>query len=166
MRKQLIIAIFTGLVLLIGCSGKANKSAQGYWESANALYEVENFKGAITEYKNIINFYPEDSLTIRANFTIAEITKNNLKDYKTAINMYKKISKLYPDSPKTPNAMFMIGYIYANELKNDVQAKKSYEDFITQYPNHVLVPSAKWEIENLGKSLEEIQKITTDEVKE
>jgi TolA-binding protein len=70
------------------------------------------------------------------------------------------MEKKYPDSEKTPNAIFMIGYIYANELQDNDKAREAYEYFIENYPDNVLVQSARWEIENLGKSLEEIQQTT------
>jgi len=53
----------------------------------------------------------------------------------------------------------MIGYIYANDLNDYDKAKASYEKFIELYPDHMLVPSAQWEIENLGKSLDEIPQL-------
>ena len=158
MKKNLAILISMVVLLALGaCSKKATKSAEGYWKSGSALYDVENFKGAIKEYKSLCKFYPEDDAAIKAAFSIAEITKNNLKDYPTAIKLYKEIEVKYPKSEKSPNALFMIGYIYANELNDHEAAKESYKYFIDKYPGHVLVSSAQWEIDNMGKTLEELQ---------
>ncbi|MCK4689286.1 MAG: tetratricopeptide repeat protein, partial [Candidatus Marinimicrobia bacterium] len=103
--------------------------------------------------------YPEDTLVIRTLFAMAEIYKNNLNDLDNSIAIYKKITDQYSDSEKAPNAMFMIGYIYANDLKDYDKAKESYNKFLTTYPNHMLVPSARWELQNLGRSLDEIPQL-------
>ena len=157
MKKNLAILLSIVVLLALGACSKATKSAEEYWKSGSALYDVGNFKGAIKEYKNICKFYPEDDYAIKSAFSIAEITKNNLKDYPAAIKLYKEIEVKYPESEKSPNALFMIGYIYANELNDHDKANDAYKYFIEKYPNHVLVSSAQWEIDNMGKTLEELQ---------
>ncbi|MBN2280003.1 MAG: tetratricopeptide repeat protein [Candidatus Marinimicrobia bacterium] len=159
MKKNLVILLsLLVLFALVTCS-KPEKSAEEYWKSGSALYDVENFDGAINEYSSLCKFYPETDYAVKAAFSIAEITKNNLKDYDKAIALYKNIEKEYPESEKSPNALFMIGYIYANELNQHDKAKEAYQYFIEKYPNHVLVSSAQWEIDNMGKTLEELQNI-------
>ena len=153
----MVILSLLVVVLALGACTKVTKSAEEYWKSGSALYDVGNFNGAIKEYKSLCKFYSEDDYAIQAAFSIAEITKNNLKDYPTAIKLYSQIDKKYPDSEKSPNALFMIGYIYANELNDHDKAKKAYKYFIDKYPNHVLVSSAQWEIDNMGKTLEQLQ---------
>jgi len=157
MKKNLAILLSIIVLLALGTCDKATKSADEYWKSGSALYDVENFKGAIKEYKSLCKFYPKDDYAIKAAFSIAEITKNNLKDYSNAIKLYQQIEVKYPLSEKSPNALFMIGYIYANELNDHGKAKKAYKYFIDKYPDHVLVSSAQWEIDNMGKTLEELQ---------
>jgi TolA-binding protein len=157
MKKSPIILLLLVAILVFSACSKPTKSAEGYWESGSALYDVGNYEGAVDEYQNILKFYPEDEYAIKAAFSIADITKNNIKDYDTAIKYYKDIEKKYPESEKAPNALFMIGYIYANELNDFDNAKEAYQYFIEKYPDHVLVSSAQWEIENMGKTLEELQ---------
>ncbi len=159
MKKSLMILFSIVMLLILASCSKSTKTAQEYWDSGLALYDVGNYERAITQYKNLIKFYPDDALTIQASFSIADIYKNNIKDYDMAVKHYKQIEKNYPNSEKTPNAMFMIGYIYANEIKDLNKAKDAYNYFIKKYPKHVLVSSAEWEMKNLGKSLEEIQQI-------
>jgi len=63
-------------------------------------------------------------------------------------------------SADSPKAQFMVGYIYANPQFGDVQdlekAKNSYEVFLKKYPNHELAPSVQFEMDNLGKDINEI----------
>jgi len=166
MKKSLTVTLLILILLILGGCSKPSRSSQEYWTSAGTLVELGNFEGAIKQYKNIIKYYPEDDLTIKAMFAMAEIYKNNLKETDEAVKLYQSIVKKFPKSEKAPNAMFMIGYIYANDEKNLEKAKTAYNDFIDAYPDHSLVPSAKWEIKNLGKTLEELpelNQITTDE---
>ncbi len=163
MKKRLFALLIFGVLIVISSCSKPTKTAKGYWESGTALFDIENYESAIDEYQNIIKYYPESDYAIKAAFSIAEINKNNLKNYEKAISCYKNIEKKYPDSEKTPNALFMIGYIYANELEKFEKAKEAYDYFIKNYPDNVLVSSAKWEIENLGKSLEELQEASLQE---
>lgn len=160
MSKKLVVVLFVViLIIFIGCGNKPSRTAKEYWDSAVTLFDGENYQGCIEQYQNLIKFYPEDTLTIKALFAIAEIYKNNLKDLDNSIATYKKITEKYADSEKAPNAMFMIGYIYANDLKDYDKAKESYNNFLKTYPDHMLVPSAKWELQNLGKSLDEIPQL-------
>ena len=58
----------------------------------------------------------------------------------------------------------MAGFILANELNDLSGAKETYELFIQKFPEGSLVDDAKVELENLGKTPEEIlmNKIKTD----
>ena len=162
MGKRLFIAvIITLLVLFIGCTKEPVKTAQGYWDSAREYFNNGDYEKTVREYQKLVKYYPQDTLTVRTLFAVAEIYKNNLKDYDNSIGSYNKIIEQYADHSKAPNAMFMIGYIYANDLNDLDNAKKSYTKFIEAYPDHMLVPSANWEIQNLGKSLDEIPQLQT-----
>ena len=50
----------------------------------------------------------------------------------------------------------MVGYIYANILNDTKSAQIEYESFLNKFPDHELSPSVKFEIDYLGKSIEEI----------
>ena len=49
-----------------------------------------------------------------------------------------------------------IGYIYANVINDTKSAEAEYESFLKKFPDHELSPSVKFELEYLGKSIEEI----------
>jgi len=144
------------LIALLGCSKEPVKTTQGYWDSARLLFANKKYAETIKEYQKLIKHYPQDSLSIAALFASAEIYKNNLSDFHKSLDVYQKIIKQYAADSRTPNAMFMIGYVYANDLNDLDNGRKWYNKFIETYPDHMLVPSAQWEIENLGKSLDEI----------
>ena len=50
----------------------------------------------------------------------------------------------------------MIGYIYGNALNDFDKARFEYNEFLKRFPEHELSPSVKFEIEFLGKDINEI----------
>jgi len=82
-----------------------------------------------------------------------------------AIENFKKLIDNYPEGEKTASATFMIGFIYANNLENYEEARIYYNKFIEKYPDHELVASARYELETLGKDINELDifdKMNTD----
>ncbi|HDP67940.1 MAG TPA: tetratricopeptide repeat protein [Candidatus Marinimicrobia bacterium] len=158
-KKVLTAGLVILMILMVGCSGDRVKSAQGYWDLAREAFNNKQYQEAISYYEKLVQRFPQDSLAVPALFSVAEIYKNNMKDYTKSIQSYQRILREYVSHPKAPNASFMIGYVYANDLNNYDQARSSYEEFIKTFPEHSLVPSAQWEIENLGKSLDEIPQL-------
>ena len=75
-----------------------------------------------------------------------------------AIGLYDSILANAPQHPKAATAQFMTGFIYANDMNELDKAKAAYEAFLQKYPNDELAESAKMELENLGKSPEELIK--------
>ena len=73
-----------------------------------------------------------------------------------AVSYYEKIVRIHPDSELCPTALFMIGYVNANELKNYEEASKVYSEFLEKYPESELVSSVNFELENMGKSPEQL----------
>ncbi len=162
MGKKLTTAVLVLLMMMfVNCSRDSVKTAEGYWDLGRESFNNKKYEESIAYYQKLVKRFPQDTLAIRALFSVAEIYKNNLKDFPKSIESYNQILEKYSTDPKTPNASFMIGYIYANDLNDYDQAKASYEKFIELYPEHMLVQSAQWEIENLGKSLDEIPQLQT-----
>lgn len=159
MRKKYVIFLTAGLIFIASGCVKPSKSLQGYWDAAIAYYQDQDYNGCVKEYNNLVKYYPQDSLAVKSLFAVSEIYKNNLNNMEKAIETYRRIIKDYSSSEKAPNALFMIGYIYANELNDLTKAKECYTEFIKKYPDHILAPSAQWELDNLGKPLDEIPQL-------
>ena len=93
----------------------------------------------------------------------------NNEKYEEALTSFNSILEYYPEGEFASKAMFMSGFISANHLENLDEAKKYYEMFIKKYPEHELVDSAKYELETLGKDIEDLpifKKIEEEEQKE
>lgn len=69
---------------------------------------------------------------------------------------FQKILDKFPQGEHTAKAMFMIGFINANYTNNLDKAKDYYTRFLEKYPDHDLADDAKYEIENLGKNIEDL----------
>ena len=52
--------------------------------------------------------------------------------------------------------MFLIGYLYNNELHNLDSASAAYKRYLAKYPNDQYASSAQFELNTLGKPMEEI----------
>jgi outer membrane protein assembly factor BamD (BamD/ComL family) len=69
---------------------------------------------------------------------------------------FQKILDEYPNGVYSSKALFMVGFINANYLKNYDKAKKYYTEFLKKYPNHDLADDARYELENLGKNIDDL----------
>ncbi len=91
------------------------------------------------------------------------------QNFSQAIDNFKKITQYYPKGKHAAESLFMLGFINANDLKKYDEAKKYYSEFIEKYPKHELADDAKYEIENLGKDINELpffKQIASDSVKQ
>ena len=76
--------------------------------------------------------------------------------YEEALQNFKLLVQNYPQGKRAAEASFMLGFINANDLKNYEEAKKYYTEFIKKYPDHELADDAQYELNNLGKDINEL----------
>jgi len=79
--------------------------------------------------------------------------------FEDAVKTYRDIARNYPTTKQGANSQFMVGYIYANHIKDYEQAKIELNRFIEKYSTTAdsgLVEGAKFELQYLGKSIDEI----------
>ncbi len=69
---------------------------------------------------------------------------------------FQKILDDYPEGEYRAKAMFMVGFINANYTNNFDKAREYYNDFLKKYPDHDLADDAEYEINNLGKSIDDL----------
>jgi len=80
-------------------------------------------------------------------------------DFATAIKSYEELAQKYPKSSYAPKCQFMTGYLYANHLKDVDKAKAAYQGFIKNFPEDNLVKDAQWELDHLGKDVNDIDEL-------
>ena len=78
------------------------------------------------------------------------------QNWEKAEENFIKISDDYPNGMHTSKAIFMVGYINANHLDNYDKAREFYTTFLEKFPDHELANDAQYELNNLGKSADEL----------
>ena len=83
-------------------------------------------------------------------------TAGYIRAFPKAVELYEWIYNKYPEHKNAPQALFMMGFTYDNEIGDSEKAKTLYADFISKYPEDDFADDAKFLLDNLGKSDEEI----------
>jgi outer membrane protein assembly factor BamD (BamD/ComL family) len=152
-----LLVFALGLMLIAGCGGLPDK---GLIEKGTALEKKEKFADAIKTYEKLVKKYPKSPLCIESIYRIANIYTSGLQDYPSAVAAYDRIVKNYPDSTaRAAQAQFMIGFIYNNYVQDTTRAGIAYRAFLEKFPTHDLADDVKWELQYLGKSIDEIPEL-------
>ena len=141
--------VFT--ILFIGCSGSNIKSDDQLWASAIEFRESDDLRSSITNFKSIIRKYPNSEFSSKAQFQIADIYLNDVKDYPFAIQEFEILISNYSETALAKKSAFMVAYIYSNYLDEYSKSMEKYELFLEKYPTDELVPSVEFELEGLKK---------------
>ena len=142
------------ILLLIGlyftsCGDGSDKNATELWNDGKKYRTENKLKESITSYKIILDKYPSDNLAAKAQFEIADIYLNDVKDFDFAVEEFQNVVDQYPDHEVTKKSLFMIAYIYNNYLNAYSDAIITYKLFREKYPNDALIPSVNFELNGL-----------------
>ena len=146
---KVLSILFT--ILFIACSSTNMESAEKLWGTAIEFREKNDLRSSITSFKSIIQNYPNSEFSSKAQFQIADIYLNDVKDYPFAIMQFERVISNHPDATLAKKSAFMIAYVYSNYLDEYSMAMKKYKLFLEKYPDDELVPSVKFELEGLRK---------------
>jgi outer membrane protein assembly factor BamD (BamD/ComL family) len=111
---------------------------------------------AIHHFEQVVENNPDHPLAESALFRVAELHTNGTRRFTEAIDAYQRFGALFGGSPQAPVSMFMVGFLYNNELHQIDSADAAYRRFLKDYASHELAASARAELDNLGKSPEQI----------
>lgn len=73
-----------------------------------------------------------------------------------SIKYLDKVYNNYPDYERRPYALFLRAFVLENQANNLDEAERVYTQFIEEYPQHEMADDAKYSIDNMGKSPEEL----------
>ncbi|UCD38637.1 MAG: outer membrane protein assembly factor BamD, partial [Fidelibacterota bacterium] len=155
---QLTRGVYASLLLLIVACG-VSKTAEELWQSSEHEVNAKKYQRAIKSLETLVTTYPESPLAPRAQFQIGDIYMNNMDDIPQSLTAYSKTTARYPTTDEGVKALFMVGFVNANHLEDYEAAKSAYIEFIHRYPNHELIPSVRFELDNLGRPVEEIEEL-------
>jgi outer membrane assembly lipoprotein YfiO len=148
--------LFSSLALALLYIGCSVPSPEETYKKAEEALKAGNIPLAIECYNQVVSDHPGSPLAEQAAFRIAAAQHNEMHDYQGAIGSYQRYVELYPDGEKAPTALFLTGFLYNNELHKLDSAAVAYRLFLERYPKHEMAASAQFELENLGKSPEEL----------
>ncbi|MFQ6676236.1 MAG: outer membrane protein assembly factor BamD [Fidelibacterota bacterium] len=148
---------------LMACGGrKGEASPQAMLEQAQSLIDESRYADAIQTLRKLVKTFPGDSTAARAQYMLGDTFMAYAKDFEQSVKEYRRVVAEHPQSRFAVNAQFMIGYIYANFIKDYDLAKAEYERFLEVFSDRAdsnLVQSVRFELENLGKDLNEVPQL-------
>ncbi|MCB0514762.1 MAG: tetratricopeptide repeat protein [Chitinophagales bacterium] len=166
MKPLLILSIVCSL-FLAACNNGNNKEKEQeniaaaekelFGNQNAASFDSKKAESLAQSYEQYASNYSDDPKAPEYLFKAGEVLRS-AHQFDAAIDNYKKIYEKYPNFNKTPQSLFLIGFTYENDLKNITEAQKYYELFLQKYPNHEMADDAKFLLQNLGKSPEDIIK--------
>ena len=106
--KILLTVVLLG-ILILSCSSK--KTEQEYYEAAKNSYAKEDYKAAITGFKELLKEYPKGKHAAEGLFMLGFINANSIKDYNEAEKYYKQFIKEYPDHQLRDDAEYELKYL-------------------------------------------------------
>jgi hypothetical protein len=133
-KRQTCLFIFY-LILLVSflpadvfSADEKNKDAASLFDFAETLFAEGDYYRAITEYKRVIFFSPEDPLAEKATFRIGE-SYFKAKKWLEAIEAFDFFRNKYPRSTMTTEALYLEG-LAEKELKRYENSLSSFQIII------------------------------------
>jgi TolA-binding protein len=149
------------LIVLFSCSSK--KTDKELFDEAKKNLTENKIPEAVTGFDQLVSDYPDSKLAPEALSQLASVYQNKMvknlseqENLEKAVSLFKEVHDKYPDSEYAPSGLFMAAFISANDLKKYEEATSLYKQFLKEYPNNDLAASAQAELDNMGKSPEEI----------
>ena len=145
--------IFVSFLSIFSLSCNQNVNYSNIFELAENHRSNAEFMLCIKNLNQIINECKDNNLRQRAQFLIADIYMNDVKNYPYALDEFRKVLSLKIDNNLNKKSLFMYSYICSNYLDMYTDAYDSYKVFLELYPNDELVPSVLYEIDQLEPML-------------
>ena len=154
MVSRFILYLF--FFLFISCN---NNQDLTNWENAQSLYNNQDFNNCLVVLHDIVNSSNNEDYITKSLFLISEIYLNEFKNYDITIEFLNKILWDYPNSDLAKRSLFTKAYINSNYIQSYTIAQELYNQFLSKYPEDDLVPSVKYELDELNKHSDTIQKL-------
>lgn len=140
-------------LLIIGCAGE---DATDLLAQAKKLRESGKENEALALYEQITREYADAPQTPEAMYQCAVLYFTVQKDPVKAATTYELVAETFPQSEWGHRGLFAAGFTYANEIGNLERGRLAYEKYLAQYADSSMAATARFELENLGKSAEEL----------
>lgn len=121
-------------------------------------YDVDRGHLYITLCQAAVMINPALSDAPKYLFRAAE-TVHTLRDFRKAIDFYDWIISKYPADDLSATALFVKSFSLENDFQDLEGARKGYHEYLRLFPNGQYAESARFLLEHLGKSEDELKKI-------
>jgi hypothetical protein len=172
--------ILLSSVILFGLSA-CKESAKPLSESENILAKIDSLETVLfadSETKAdpkagmaLIRFYSKfyrlsekDSLAVDMLFKAGEVSMG-IGQGPMAVKYFRTITEDHANFYKAPEALFLTGFCEENLNKDTAQARWFYQKFVSDFQNHKLAEDAKFSIQNMGKSDEDLIRMFEENLK-
>lgn len=122
-------------------------------------FENGRYRGAITSFEKLKDWYPFSKFAILAELKIAD-AHYRLKEYEEAVVAYQEFESLHPRNEAIPYVIYQIGMCYFERIdtvdRDQKPAQKALETFTrlqNQYPTDPYTAKAKGDISACLRSL-------------
>ncbi|MDX9760355.1 MAG: tetratricopeptide repeat protein [Bacteroidota bacterium] len=146
--------ILFALPLLIG--GCAGQDASDLLAQATTLRESGKGSEALPLYEQITRDYAESPQAPEAMYHCAVLYFKEQMDPIKAATTYELVAEKFPQTEWGHRGLFAAAYTYANEIGNLERGRHAYEKYLAQYADSSMAETVRFELENLGKSAEEL----------
>ncbi|NQY67332.1 MAG: tetratricopeptide repeat protein [Flavobacteriales bacterium] len=165
-----IIISFMAIMLIIGCGTDADKELTEeefvimISATEDSLYSKKGMNMDVEKATELLDMYSDFSESFIKSDEVPEMLFKGgelamgLKKSERSLSFFKRLFKAYPNYEKAPYALFLQGFINENYLGKLGKAEELYRQFMSEYPSHELYKDAKFSIENMGMSPEELLK--------
>ena len=109
----------------------------------------------VKQYADFAFSFPNDPKTPEYFFQAGHISKAIQKPNK-AIDYFQNVYDNYPEHERAAISIFLIAFSYETMLNQDDEALKYYQKFLDEFPDHELAKDARFSIEHIGISEEEL----------
>jgi len=157
-----LISIVTITFSLLSCQ---KQKEENLYKTALEDFKNGNNQSAIKNLEKLIELNPYSEFAPDSYIFLASLYQaiegdsiQKVNNYRKALEYYNHLIEKFPNHEKTPEAIFMAGFICAENLKDFDNARSYYKRFLKVYPDHELAFSVQAELDNLGKSPEDILK--------
>ena len=107
-------------------------------------------------YSQFVQANPSDTASANYLYRSAMISGDFHENYNRCVQFLERLRREYPDSYRGESALFLLGYTYADKLRDLPRAKAIYSSFLEKYPDSEMAGSVQFELDNLGKTLDQL----------
>lgn len=161
-----------GLVLLLSACGPSEKTL-----TANdlALVKIDSLESIlfsdsdepadpkagmmlVRQYAQFYQNNQSDSLGIDMLFKAGEVSMG-IGQGNLAVKYFRTVFEDHPKFNRAPEALFLCGFCEENVNADTAQARFFYQKFVDDFPKHELAEDAKFSIQNMGMTNEDLIKM-------